>query len=445
MLAATALVLLMTPGARALLRGPRAREEHPQHVHDVRRRARGRHGHVGGSSATRSPSTATATSSAASDYAFLNDVTFEPRDGTTIPHLLFMAFQATFCIITVALVSGAVVERMRFGPFLLFAALWSVLVYAVHGALGLRRRLADRGRDARLRGRRPGRDGVRLLRARRRAGRRGAQGLRAPGAAAPQRGLRPARRRPALVRLVRLQRRQRLLDRRARRARLHQHAADAGLHADRLVRARPGARPAGHRDRRGDRDHRRLRRDHARGRLHQPRLGDGARRAGGAPELRSDRLAAAHARGRDARRARRARDRRTDRHPLHRLLCAGVVERRLGRPPLRQRGAARRPGAGGARGAGLRLRGHVRPPEGDRRVLPLRGERARGGLGMDVIHHGEEAYAQRRRRDPRGARRRARCRSRTRPSRARAAARRTCGSWHRCIGAARPALSAGST
>jgi ammonium transporter, Amt family len=65
------------------------------------------------------------------DYAFLKDVTFVPRDGTSIPHLLFMAFQATFCIITVALVSGAVVERMRFGPFLVFAALWSVCVYAV--------------------------------------------------------------------------------------------------------------------------------------------------------------------------------------------------------------------------------------------------------------------------------------------------------------------------
>jgi Amt family ammonium transporter len=72
------------------------------------------------------------------DYAFLHDVTFAPRDGTTIPHLLFMAFQATFCIITVALVSGAVVERMRFEAFLVFAALWSVLVYAVlaHWAFG---------------------------------------------------------------------------------------------------------------------------------------------------------------------------------------------------------------------------------------------------------------------------------------------------------------------
>ncbi|MDP9293719.1 MAG: ammonium transporter [Actinomycetota bacterium] len=72
------------------------------------------------------------------DHAFLHDVAFEPREGTTIPHLLFMAFQASFCIVTVALVSGAVVERMRFGPFLAFAALWSVLVYAVlaHWAFG---------------------------------------------------------------------------------------------------------------------------------------------------------------------------------------------------------------------------------------------------------------------------------------------------------------------
>jgi len=70
--------------------------------------------------------------------AFLHDVAFAPRAGTHIPHLLFFAFQATFCIVTTALVSGAVVERMRFGPFLVFAGLWSVLVYSVmaHWAFG---------------------------------------------------------------------------------------------------------------------------------------------------------------------------------------------------------------------------------------------------------------------------------------------------------------------
>jgi Amt family ammonium transporter len=65
------------------------------------------------------------------NYVGLHDVTFAPRDGTAIPHLVFFTFQATFCIITVALISGAVVERMRFGPWMVFAALWSVLVYSV--------------------------------------------------------------------------------------------------------------------------------------------------------------------------------------------------------------------------------------------------------------------------------------------------------------------------
>ena len=64
-------------------------------------------------------------------HAVLQGVGFAPRSGTAIPQLLFFAFQASFCIVTTALVSGAVVERMRFGPFLLFATLWSVLVYSV--------------------------------------------------------------------------------------------------------------------------------------------------------------------------------------------------------------------------------------------------------------------------------------------------------------------------
>jgi Amt family ammonium transporter len=64
-------------------------------------------------------------------YVALRGVTFEPRPGTAIPQLLFMTFEATFCILTAAIVSGAVVERMRFGSFLVFTVLWSVLVYAV--------------------------------------------------------------------------------------------------------------------------------------------------------------------------------------------------------------------------------------------------------------------------------------------------------------------------
>ena len=60
--------------------------------------------------------------------AFLRGVGLAPHG--TIPHLLFFAFQGTFAIITAALISGAVVERMRFGPYLAFVTLWGILVYA---------------------------------------------------------------------------------------------------------------------------------------------------------------------------------------------------------------------------------------------------------------------------------------------------------------------------
>ena len=46
-----------------------------------------------------------------------------------VPHVLFAAFQGMFAAITVALISGAVVERMRFGAYLLFVLLWTTLVY----------------------------------------------------------------------------------------------------------------------------------------------------------------------------------------------------------------------------------------------------------------------------------------------------------------------------
>ena len=132
MLAATALVLLMTPALGLFYAGLVRVEEHAQHVHDVHRRARRRRPSRGRSSATRSRSTRATASSAASTTRSCATSRFDAaRRAPTIPHLLFFAFQATFCIITAALVSGAVVERMRFGPFLVFMALWSVLVYAV--------------------------------------------------------------------------------------------------------------------------------------------------------------------------------------------------------------------------------------------------------------------------------------------------------------------------
>ena len=49
--------------------------------------------------------------------------------GTTIPHAAFALYQAMFATITVALISGAVVERMRFAAWVLFVLLWTTLIY----------------------------------------------------------------------------------------------------------------------------------------------------------------------------------------------------------------------------------------------------------------------------------------------------------------------------
>src|SRR5438132_2408031 len=61
-------------------------------------------------------------------YFFLRGVGLEANG--TIPHVLYFAYQGTFAIITAALISGAIVERMRFGPYLAFITLWSLVVYA---------------------------------------------------------------------------------------------------------------------------------------------------------------------------------------------------------------------------------------------------------------------------------------------------------------------------
>jgi ammonium transporter, Amt family len=59
---------------------------------------------------------------------FLRGVTLDPQG--TIPHLLFMAYQGTFAIITAALISGAIVERMRFSAYVVFISLWVLVVYS---------------------------------------------------------------------------------------------------------------------------------------------------------------------------------------------------------------------------------------------------------------------------------------------------------------------------
>ena len=61
-------------------------------------------------------------------FAFLNNVGVDAKG--TIPHVLFMAYQASFAVVTATLIAGAVVDRMRFGPYLAFIALWTIFVYA---------------------------------------------------------------------------------------------------------------------------------------------------------------------------------------------------------------------------------------------------------------------------------------------------------------------------
>ena len=63
-------------------------------------------------------------------WAFLNDVGWEAGPyADTIPHLVFAAFQMMFAMITPALITGAVVGRMRFKALFAFIALWSFVVY----------------------------------------------------------------------------------------------------------------------------------------------------------------------------------------------------------------------------------------------------------------------------------------------------------------------------
>ena len=138
-----------------------------------------------------------------------------PTSSSPIPSLAFVAFQAVFAIITVALISGAIADRARFGPWMLFAGIWATVVYfpvahwvfAFDGAESDRR--LDRQPAARHRLRR-GHGGAHQRRCRRS---RPAPSCSASGSAgsgseaAAQPAARDARCRPAVVRLVRLQRR----------------------------------------------------------------------------------------------------------------------------------------------------------------------------------------------------------------------------------------------
>jgi len=61
---------------------------------------------------------------------FLRGVGLDPVAPGTIPQMLFMSYQGTFAIITAALISGAIVERMRFSAYVAFICLWALVVYS---------------------------------------------------------------------------------------------------------------------------------------------------------------------------------------------------------------------------------------------------------------------------------------------------------------------------
>ena len=197
----------------------------------------------------------------------------------TIPHALYMAFQATFCIITAALISGAIVERMRFSAYLAFITLWSIVVYAplAHWVWG-GGWLADMGAwdfaggtvvhvnagaaalvAALVVGKRSDFGGSSIL------------PHNVPHGA--------ARRRPALVRLVRLQRGQRAGGQPDRGPGVRDDDARPGGHAGGLDVPRHHAFGQADGGRRGHGDCRRPGGDHAGRRLHQPDERAAARRA----------------------------------------------------------------------------------------------------------------------------------------------------------------------
>lgn len=66
------------------------------------------------------------------DWINLNQVGFEPNTdyAKTIPHILYMTFQMMFAVITPALISGALAERMKFSAYFAFILIWSTVVYA---------------------------------------------------------------------------------------------------------------------------------------------------------------------------------------------------------------------------------------------------------------------------------------------------------------------------
>ena len=136
MLTSAALVLLMTP-ALAFFYGGMVRQKNMLNTLMLSLAAAGVVGVawvLAGYSLAFAPNEGTGASFIGGlGYLGLNGVGLAPGPQPlpqTVPHQAFMIYQAMFAIITPALISGAIVERMKFKTFLVFMLLWSLLVYA---------------------------------------------------------------------------------------------------------------------------------------------------------------------------------------------------------------------------------------------------------------------------------------------------------------------------
>ena len=80
-------------------------------------------------------------------YIMLDSVGLAPQAGSTIPHQAFMVFQMMFACITPALISGAIVGRMKFKTYMVFILIWAIVVYnpLCHWVWGPDGWLAERG------------------------------------------------------------------------------------------------------------------------------------------------------------------------------------------------------------------------------------------------------------------------------------------------------------
>ena len=67
----------------------------------------------------------------------LNGVAFDAYKWNLFLKACFVIFQMTFAIITVAIISGSIADRMKYSAFMAFIAVWVILVYAKSPSLGL--------------------------------------------------------------------------------------------------------------------------------------------------------------------------------------------------------------------------------------------------------------------------------------------------------------------